>query len=82
LIDVILVITNNNDLNMKTLKCDICEVTAEGETFETWMEALKPHYMEAHAELMKEKGALPPEKQKEAMDTWMKENKERFEAAE
>ena len=22
---------------MKTLKCDLCEVTAEGETFEEWM---------------------------------------------
>jgi len=26
---------------MKTLKCDLCEATAEGETFEAWMEALK-----------------------------------------
>ena len=35
---------------MKTLKCDQCEVTAEGETFEEWMKALMPHYMEAHAD--------------------------------
>ena len=38
---------------MKTLKCDLCEVTAEGETFEEWMKALMPHYMEAHADVMK-----------------------------
>lgn len=29
---------------MKILKCDLCEKTAQGETFEAWMEALKPHY--------------------------------------
>ncbi len=31
---------------MKTLKCDLCEVTADGETYEDWMTALRPHYME------------------------------------
>ena len=61
---------------MKTLKCDLCEVTAEGETFEAWMEALKPHYSEAHAEVMKD-----PSKGKEDMEKWMAENKARFEAA-
>ena len=33
---------------MKTLKCDLCDQVAQGETFEEWMNALKPHYMEAH----------------------------------
>jgi hypothetical protein len=37
---------------MKTLKCDLCVVTAEGETFEDWMNALRPHYMEAHADVV------------------------------
>ena len=37
---------------MKTLKCDLCEATAEGETFEAWMKALVPHYMQAHPEVM------------------------------
>ena len=37
---------------MKTLKCDLCEHEAQGETFDTWMEALMPHYREAHAEVM------------------------------
>ena len=61
---------------MKTLKCDLCEVTAEGETFEEWMTALRPHYMEAHADVMSDPGHG-----KEQMETWMAENKERFDAA-
>jgi hypothetical protein len=61
---------------MKTLKCDLCEVTAKGETFEEWMHALQPHYMEAHPEVMKES-----EHSKEDAEKWMKENKERFDAA-
>jgi len=62
---------------MKTLKCDLCEVTAEGETFEDWMKALHPHYMEAHADVMKDSG-----KTREDMEKWMSENKARFDAAE
>ena len=61
---------------MKTLKCDLCDATAQGETFEEWMNALKPHYMEAHPEVMKD-----PSKTKDDMDKWMAENKPRFEAA-
>lgn len=59
---------------MKTMTCDLCEATAEGETFEAWMEALKPHYMEAHADVMKDSS-----KTKEDMEKWMGENKARFE---
>ena len=61
---------------MKTLKCDLCEVTAEGETFEEWMTALRPHYMEAHADVMRDPGHG-----KEQMEAWMAENKKRFDAA-
>ena len=61
---------------MKTLKCDLCKVTAKGETFEEWMEALKPHYKEAHAEVMSDSS-----KTKKDMEKWMVENKARFEAA-
>lgn len=60
---------------MKTLKCDLCEATAEGETFEVWMEALHPHYMEAHADVMND-----PANGKEEMEKWMSENKARFDA--
>jgi hypothetical protein len=61
---------------MKTLKCDLCEETADGETFEAWMEALKPHYFTAHADVMKDSS-----KTKEDMQVWMTENKTRFDAA-
>ncbi len=37
---------------MKTLKCDLYEVTVKGETFEKWMKALIPHYVQARAGVM------------------------------
>ncbi len=58
---------------MKTLKCDLCEVTTQGETFEEWMNNLKPHYEEAHPEVMKDPTG--------DMQKWMEENKARFETA-
>lgn len=61
---------------MKTLKCDLCEVTAQGETFEAWMQALMPHYMQAHADVMNDTSKPAGDHEK-----WMIENKERFEAA-
>jgi hypothetical protein len=59
---------------MKTLKCDLCEAIAQGETFEQWMKALMPHYMEAHADVMND-----PSKTKEDQEKWIVENKARFE---
>lgn len=61
---------------MKTLTCDMCDHTEQGETFEEWMEALKPHYQEAHADVMND-----PTKTKDDMQNWMVENKKRFEEA-
>jgi hypothetical protein len=61
---------------MKTLKCALCEITADGETFEDWMTALRPHYMEAHADVMNE-----PSHGKEEMEKWMADNRARFDAA-
>jgi hypothetical protein len=66
---------------MKTLKCDLCEATAEGETFEEWMKALMPHYMQAHAEVMKGKAGLTDEEKKMEMSKWMGDNKTRFDQA-
>ena len=60
---------------MKILKCDLCEATAEGETFEQWMQALMPHYMEAHADVMND-----PSKTEDDQQKWIVENKTRFEA--
>ena len=62
---------------MKTLTCDRCDHQAQGATFEEWMTALKPHYMEAHADVMSDPSNGPGEMQK-----WMDENKARFDAAE
>lgn len=61
---------------MKTLTCDLCDVTAQGETFEEWMRALQPHYMETHPEVMKESDHSEEDAKK-----WMAENKIRFEAS-
>ncbi len=61
---------------MKTLNCDLCDVTVEGETFEDWMTALRPHYMEAHADVMNDSS-----RGEEEMEQWMTENRARFEAA-
>jgi len=66
---------------MKTLKCDLCDHTAQGETFEEWINALKPHYGEVHSEIMKSKANLTEEEQKQEMEKWMADNKARFEAA-
>lgn len=62
--------------NMKTLKCDLCDVMASGETFEDWMNALRPHYMEAHADVVNSASHT-----KEDMEKWMSENQARFDAA-
>ena len=61
---------------MKTLKCDLCDHEAQGETFEDWMTALRPHYMAAHADVMND-----PKQGKEEMERWMAENRARFDAA-
>ena len=61
---------------MKTVKCDLCEVTMDGETFEDWMKAAYEHYVVAHPEVMKDSS-----KTKEDGDRWMAEARARFEAA-
>ena len=66
---------------MKTLNCDLCKVTAKGETFQEWMKALMPHYMKAHADVMKKTGKMSKEEQKKHQQNWMVENKARFDAA-
>ncbi len=61
---------------MTTLSCDLCDATAQGETFEAWMKALMPHYMEAHADVMNDSSKTEADQVK-----WMVDNKARFEAA-
>lgn len=60
---------------MKTMKCDVCDVTAKGETFDEWCMALLPHYKEAHPEIINS-----PKLDANAKEKWMAENKARFDA--
>ena len=62
---------------MKTLTCDLCDYVAQEETFEEWMNALKPHYAKAHADVMQSKKGTPEEMKAQMME-WMAENKKRF----
>ena len=59
---------------MKSLSCDLCEHKAQANTFEEWMMALMPHYMEAHADVMSDPSNGEAEKTR-----WMTENRKRFE---
>lgn len=65
---------------MKTLTCDMCDFEAQGETFEDWMNALKPHYATAHMDFMQQQMQRPKEEQMAEMGKWMSENKARFDA--
>ncbi len=65
---------------MKTLTCDLCDHEASAQTFEEWMQALKPHYGQAHADVMASKKGTPEEMRAE-MTKWIEENKARFDAA-
>ena len=51
-------------------------ISPEGETFEDWMTALRPHYMDSHADVMNDSS-----KGQEEMEQWMAENRARFDAA-
>ncbi len=44
------------------------------------MQALKAHYMQAHADVMMSKANLTNEEKKAEMEKWMVDNKARFEA--
>jgi len=61
---------------MKTLSCDLCDHEVQAATFEDWMAALRPHYGEAHADVMSDSS-----KTKQDMENWMTENRVRFDAA-
>jgi len=66
---------------MKAVKCDLCDVIVDGETFEEWMEDLKSHYMQTHADVMKGKAGLTEQTKKEDVNKWMSKNRARFDAA-
>lgn len=62
---------------MKVLTCDLCDYEAQGNTFEEWMQALHPHYVEKHADVMSNAAHT-----EEDMKRWMQDNKKRFDAQE
>ena len=63
-------------MTMKTLSCDLCDFAVSGETFEDWMNALRPHYMEAHADVVNNANHTAEDREK-----WMSDNQARFDAA-
>lgn len=62
---------------MKILACDLCIDAFAAETFEEWVELLKPHYMEVHEDVME----ANKDKTKEEQQAWMEVNRARFDAA-
>ena len=65
---------------MKTLSCDLCEHRVAGESFDDWMKALMPHWMEAHRDAMPA-ADLPDEEKRRLQAEWMARNRARFDAA-
>jgi hypothetical protein len=61
---------------MKQLSCDLCDTIAQGETFHEWMQAIMPHYVEKHAEVMNDATKTDDDKKER-----MKVNNQRFEEA-
>jgi hypothetical protein len=45
------------------------------------MQALHPHYMEAHSDVMKSHETMSEEESKNMMNKWMTDNRARFDAA-
>lgn len=61
---------------MKTMACDLCDKEFSAETFEEWMELMKKHYMQDHAEFMEQS----KNKSKEEGMKWMQEMKAKFDS--
>lgn len=64
---------------MKSLKCDLCEFKAQGETFDDWFKAMLAHYTAQHADWMKAMAGKPGAK--EEQEKWLAEAKAKFAAA-
>jgi len=64
---------------MKSLKCDLCEFSAQGETFDQWFNNMHDHYAQAHADWVEEMRKKPGTK--EEGEKWMADSKAKFDAA-
>ncbi len=62
---------------MKTLSCDLCDVSFDAETFEQWFQQMLSHYKSDHADFM----AAAADKPKEEGAKWMAEARARFDGA-
>ena len=61
---------------MKKMKCDLCLSEFSAESFDSWMELMKPHYMDHHADFMEKNKDKPKE---EGMK-WMIEMKSKWDS--
>ena len=61
---------------MKTLSCDLYDHEVSAGTFKAWMDDLKPHYTDTHADVMSH-----PSKGQANMQKWMADNRQHFEEA-
>lgn len=60
---------------MKAMSCDLCEKEFSAENFEDWFKQMQGHYMQDHADFMKEAQS----KSKEEGMKWMSDMKAKFE---
>ena len=58
---------------MKTLTCDLCDFEAQGKDFNEWSYAIKPHYANAHPNMLSDPSA-------EDIEKWVAKNTARFDA--
>lgn len=67
---------------MKTMNCDACDTSFSAENFEGWVEQMKPHYAQAHADVMASHATGNEEENMKKMKEWMDQAKQRWESVE
>lgn len=60
---------------MRTMSCDLCESKFTADSFEEWFQQMQGHYMNDHADFMKQAQS----KTKEEGMKWMADMKAKFE---
>lgn len=62
------------------MKCNACDATFSAETFEGWVEQMKPHYAAMHGDVMASKAHLSDAEKMKVMQDWMARANEQFDA--
>lgn len=62
------------------MQCDVCEAAFEAEDFSGWVEKMKSHYGETHADVMRSKDTGSQTENMKRMMEWMEEAKSRWNA--